>query len=81
MDAATQSLQDNTYENLENTLPGVVAKIEALKLWVEKDKATKSSEVLDIEAFSGNIALKLRSNKRPPYTPPAGLTLPVHIII
>ena len=60
-----------------SNMTAMQAKIEKLKQFRETEKAAQSKELLEVEGHLGAIALKLRSNKRPPYTPPAEIDIGV----
>jgi len=59
--------------NFENSLDGVKNQIEDFKSYKSNEKPPKTSDKAALDSLFGNIALKLRSNNRPAFDPPAGL--------
>lgn len=67
----TPALQDRTFDN---TLAGVQKQVADFRGYKSDTKPPKTAEKANLEALFNNINLKLRNNKRPPFTAPAGLS-------
>jgi len=66
----TDELKDNNFPNAG--LQAIKNLIQEFTSYREGEKPDKAAEKLSLEALFNNIALKLRSNNRSPYVPPAG---------
>jgi actinin alpha len=60
--------------NFDNTLDGVVQKINDFKEYKSNDKPPKYNEKVELEALISGLQTKLSVNGRPPFAPPAGLS-------
>lgn len=65
------ALDDRTFDN---TLEGAKKKYADFKSYKSNDKPPKTAEKANLETLFNNINLKLKNNKRPPFTAPAGLS-------
>jgi hypothetical protein len=70
IDAKIAELDDHSYDN---TLDGIKAKLASFYEYKSTQKSSQLTEHMDIEALFNDLALRLENNKRPPYSPPAGL--------
>jgi len=71
IDAKIKELDDHTFDN---TLEGIKAKLSSFYEYKSSEKSSKLTEHMDIEALFNDLALRLENNKRPPFSPAAGLS-------
>jgi len=69
----TSAMEDRDFGN---SLDSVKQKLQEFEGYKEQEKPPKNTERLELEGKYNNIALKLRANNRPPFVPPAGLSMP-----
>jgi len=55
--------------DIDNTMAGIRAKLDAFYSYKSKDKGDKIVAGLDLNALFDNLALRLRNNNRPAFTP------------
>jgi len=70
--STTNSLNQRDFDN---TLPGILAKISEFESFKKNTKPPKTSEKIEVEQIYNNLAMKLRGAGRPPFQPPAGLSV------
>jgi len=72
-DPAVAMLQD---EQIDDTYAGAERKLNEFLHFKEQVKVPLTAEFLQLEALMARIVARLASANRPPFTPPAGLTVP-----
>jgi actinin alpha len=71
INATTGNLNERDFDN---TLEGVVSKIEDLKGFKTNDKPPRFNDKVVLEALISGLQTKLNLNNRPAFVPPAGLS-------
>jgi len=71
MDENKPKMEDRTHNN---TIDDVKAKLNELEKYKANEVPPKATDKMDLEGLFNSLALKLRSNNRPPFEPADGLT-------
>jgi len=72
LNSTVQNMKDRNYEN---TLQSIEEKWDQFQNFKKNTKPEKTAEQLSLEANFNSLQAKLRVNNRPPYVPPAELSL------